>query len=137
MNMRGRIAEANSTVFALSAEPGTAQNEKEIEVKFTSDPAEWERIKNSQILAPVTEMRVQNLRAIYFDTPSDDLRKNGVVLRIRKKNRAAGVVDFKSADKNAESAFARKEVEVRSPDLQPNLALFAKSMAAALIRIVS
>ena len=112
------------------------QNNREIEVKFTSDPAEWERIKNSQILTPVTEMRTQNLRTIYFDTPADDLRKNGIVLRIRKKNRAAAVLGFKSAGRNAEGSFARKEVEVRSPDLQPNLALFAKNTAADLIRIV-
>ena len=136
MNMRGRIVEADATVFAPSAEPGAAQNEKEIEVKFTSDPAAWERIKNSQFLTPVTEMRGQNLRTIYFDTPTDDLRKNGIVLRIRKKNRAAAVLGFKSAGKNAEGSFARKEVEVRSPDLQPNLALFAKNTAADLIRIV-
>jgi inorganic triphosphatase YgiF len=64
-----------------------------------------------------------------------DLRKNGIVLRIRKKGRAAPVLGVKSTGTTADSPFLRNEIEVRSPDLEPNLALFDKNMGAMLINI--
>jgi inorganic triphosphatase YgiF len=114
----------------------TVQKDHEIEVKFTCDPATMERVANSHILRSGADMRVRRLRTIYFDTPSDDLRKSGIVLRIRKKDHTAAVLGFKSASIKAGGSFARKEVEVPSPDLQPNLALFAKKTAADVVRII-
>ena len=88
-------------------------------------------------MAGTSTSRSQNLRSIYFDTAAWDLRKNGVVLHVRKTGRAAAVLCVKLTDTAAVGPVVSKEVEVRSPDLQPNLALFDENLGSELIRIVN
>ncbi len=113
------------------------QGDREIEIKFKTDAAGMKHAAASRLLGAAGEAQVQNLRTIYFDTPSNDLRKHGIVLRIRKKGRAAPVLGFKSSAGKGGSPFARKEVEVRSRELRPNMALFENGTADELVAIVA
>ncbi len=108
------------------------RNGQELEVKFQTDSVGLECALNSGILAAASTGQTQKLRSIYFDTSSGELRKNGVVLRIRKNERASPVLTVKSASAPVDGPFLRNEVEVPSPTLRPNLSLLDKTTADSL-----
>lgn len=134
--MDSRSADVSLRVFAQSFEHGASQKSNEIEVKFGTDPSGLKRALDSPLVISASALQTQNLRSIYFDSPSGDLRKNGIVLRIRKKGRTATVLGVKSASITVDSLFLRNEIEVRSRDLEPNLALFDENTAAKLTGII-
>src|SRR3712207_5890322 len=103
--------------------PAADAGRREIEVKFRTDRYGLKRAQASQVLASVSAPRTETVRSTYFDTASGDLRKNGIVLRIRRKGRAKPVLGIKAVQEG-EGPFSRKEVEVQSPDMQPNLSRF-------------
>lgn len=108
----------------------------EVEVKFRTDAVGLQRALASPLLAEAASTPLQNLRSIYFDTASGDLRHHGIVLRLRKKGRNGAVQGIKSANHISHGPFRRREIEVRSPDLVPNLALFDQVTAAELFHLV-
>ena len=107
----------------------------EIEVKFRTDRDGLKRAQASQLMASVSAPRAESVRSTYFDTASGDLRKNGIVLRIRRKGRAKPILGVKAAQAD-DGPFSRKEVEVPSPDMQPDLTLFDEATARELIALV-
>ncbi|ANY82831.1 hypothetical protein BB934_31850 (plasmid) [Microvirga ossetica] len=108
---------------------------REIEVKFRTDRDGLKRAQASQVVASVSVPRTENVRSTYFDTVSGDLRKNGIVLRIRRKGRARPTLGVKAAQMD-DGPFSRKDVEVHSPSLYPDLTLFNEGTARELIALV-
>ena len=123
-------------VLAKPFEQGTSRKDHEIEVKFSTDLLGLNSSMGSPLFVSASSPKKQKLRTIYFDSPSGDLRNNGFILRIRKNGRARPVLGVKSASSTAESPFARNEIEVRAPNLEPDLTLFDKRTAAKLTQIL-
>jgi triphosphatase len=123
-------------VVARSTLRQAASKYHETEVKFTTDPSGLKIAIDSQLLSSGSALQTHNLRTIYFDTPEGSLRKKGIVLRIRKKGRAALVLGVKSTGTTPTSLFRRNEIEVRSRDHEPNLALFDRDTATMLMSII-
>jgi inorganic triphosphatase YgiF len=115
--------------------PAADTSRREMEVKFRADRDGLKRAQASQVVASVSAPRTETVRSIYFDTASGELRKNGIVLRIRRKGRAKPLLGIKAAQ-DGDSPFSRKEVEVPSPDMQPDLALFDEATASELSALV-
>ncbi len=114
----------------------TVRSGREIEIKFKSDLTALDLASRLQAIDGVEETRIQDLRTIYFDTPSNDLRKNGIALRIRRKGRSAPIQGIKSLNASGSVPFARKEIEVRCKGGIPDLSLFEKGTATKLLSIV-
>ena len=108
----------------------------EVEVKFSTDAAGLKLAQASPLLGAAPAFRVENLRSIYFDTAQGDLLGRGIVLRSRSRGGKGAVLAIKSAGHGPHGPFHRREVEVQSPDLQPNLALFDKTTEKFLTRII-
>lgn len=108
---------------------------REIEVKFRTDRDGLKRAQASQVVASVSAPRTETVRSTYFDTASGDLRKNGIVLRTRRKGRAAPILGVKAAQMG-DGPFSRKEIEVRSPNPHPDLTLFDGATASELVALV-
>ncbi len=114
----------------------TAGSGREIEIKFKSDLSAQGLASRLQAIDGVAETGTQDLRTLYFDTPSNHLRKNGIALRVRRKGRSAPVQAIKSLNASGSVPFARTEIEVRCKGDTPDLSLFEKGIAAKLRRIV-
>lgn len=110
--------------------------DREIEVKFRTNPAGLKRVLNSPIFAPPAVVHDQILRSNYFDTRQSDLRKQNIALRIRKRGRSGPILGVKAKRPVSEGPFSRVEIEVRSRSLQPDLRLFDPDTAAELSRLV-
>ncbi len=136
MNEHSSAANASSPSKAHRVEPGDMPRGQEIEVKFRTSPEGLKRAFGLPFFVSASATQTRQLRSVYFDTPSGDLRKNGFVLRIRRKGRAALILGVKQAGSPVDGPFLRKEVEVRSPDFQPDLALLDAALASELLRIV-
>jgi triphosphatase len=108
----------------------------ETEIKFATDSAGLERVLNSLLCTPASSFQIQNLRTIYFDTPSADLGKRKIALRIREGSQKQNVLCFKSNSVANDNFFQRTEVEVTSPHLQPDISLFDWKTREALVRII-
>ena len=134
--MDGRSLDDGLGVFEKSLEQGASRKDHEIEVKFSTDLLGLNRSMVSPLFVSASSPKKRKLRTIYFDSPSGDLRKNGLILRIRKNGRAGLVLGVKSASSTADSPFARNEIEVRARGLEPDLTLFEISTAAKLTRIL-
>jgi triphosphatase len=113
-----------------------AGRDQEIEIKFRSDAAGLARLLDAPLLKSANDFQTKNLKATYFDTPSNALRKNGIILRIRKSADDAAVLGMKAPGTAGDGPFHRKEVEVKSPSMKPNLALFDKTTEKLLRRII-
>jgi triphosphatase len=114
----------------------SAEGNWETEIKFATDSAGLALASNSPLLASASLFQIQNLRTIYFDTPSGALRKRKIILRIRESAQKQNILCFKSNSVANNNLFQRTEVEVTSPDLQPDIALFDEKTRAALVEII-
>jgi inorganic triphosphatase YgiF len=115
--------------------PEADASRREIKVKFRTDRDGLKRVQASQLVASVSAPRTESVRSTYFDTASGDLRKDGIVLRIRKKGRGKPILGVKATQADA-GPFSHKEVEVPSPDMQPDLTLFDEATASELSALV-
>src|SRR5687767_6016624 len=104
-----------------------AGQDQEIEIKFRTDADGLARLLEAPLIKTARDRQTKILKTTYFDTPSNALRKKGVILRARKSDDAAAVLGMKAPGAAGDGPFQRKEVEVNSPSLKPNLALFDKT----------
>jgi triphosphatase len=109
---------------------------RELEIKFKTDAAGLKLAYGSELLSTdAADAPRQTLRSVYFDTPTGDLRKQRMVLRVRKMRRMH-VMGLKWARPLAEAPFSRSEIEVRVPSLDPDINLFSEEIAAELSRVI-
>lgn len=108
----------------------------EVEVKFRTDAKSQGQVLRSPLLGPAAARKAQTLRSIYFDSKNLDLLKHGVVLRVRKTGQSGPVMCVKFQGSQRDGVFQRREIEVKSPDLSPDLKLFDETTAAKLLRIL-
>jgi triphosphatase len=113
-----------------------AGRDQEIEIKFRTDAAGLARLLDSPLVKTANDLHTENLKATYFDTPSNALRKRGTILRIRKSGDDVPVLGMKAPGAAGDGPFHRRELEVNSPSLKPNLALFDKTTEKFLTRII-
>jgi len=117
-------------------EPLELPTGRELEVKFKTDSAGLKLALRSELLAiETTDGPRRTLRSVYFDTPAGDLRKQRMVLRVRKV-RSTHIMGLKWARPLAEAPFSRSEIEVRVPRLDPDITLFGEEIAAELRRVI-
>ncbi|GEO13818.1 CYTH domain-containing protein [Microvirga aerophila] len=115
--------------------PTANSGRQDIEIKFRTDRDGLMRAQASQVLAVVSAPCTETVCSAYFDTASGDLRKNGIVLRIRRTGRAKPILGVKVAQAY-DDLLPRKEVEVHMPDMQPDLSLFDEATAIELSALV-
>ena len=113
-----------------------AGRDQEIEIKFRSDAAGLARLLEAPLIKTANGLQTENLKATYFDTPSNALRKKGTILRIRKSGDDVPMLGMKAPGAAGDGPFHRREVEVNSPSPKPNLALFDKTTEKFLTRII-
>ena len=113
-----------------------AGRDQEIEIKFRSDAAGLARLLEAPLIKSANTLQTETLKATYFDTPSNALREKGIILRIRKSGNDVPVLGMKAPGAAGGGPFQRMEVEVNSPSLKPNLALFDKSTEKFVTRII-
>ena len=99
---------------------------RELEVKFKTDAAGLKLALRSELLAIETaDGPRRTLRSVYFDTPAGDLRKQRMVLRVRKV-RSTHIMGLKGAMPLADAPFSGRETEVRVPRPDPDINLFGE-----------
>ncbi len=113
-----------------------AGRDQEIEIKFRTDAAGLARLLDAPLFKTANDLQTETLKATYFDTPANALRKKGIILRIRKSGDAVPVLGMKAPGAASDGPFHRREVEVNSPSVKPNLALFGKTTEKFLTRIM-
>lgn len=96
----------------------------EIEVKFQASRPALERVLAARQLHGAVVAPERELLSTYFDTPGRDLQRAGLTLRLRRKGRSIPVLGVKWTREAAADLFTRGEVEVRSPDGEPDIELF-------------
>jgi triphosphatase len=117
-------------------EPVELPTGRKLEVKFKTDAAGLKLALRSELLAiETTDAPRRTLRSVYFDTPAGDLRKQRMILRVRKV-RSSHIMGLKGATPLAEAPFSRREMEVRVPSFDPNITLFGEEIAAELSRVI-
>lgn len=120
----------------MSSEEVSEPIDRETEIKFRAEADDLTRLLASTYFTSSPQASDQQLRTRYFDTPADDLAREGIALRIRKAGRRGPVLGLKASLASGDSPFSRTEIEVRSPGLEPDLTLFDAETAAALDRII-
>jgi triphosphatase len=117
-------------------EPVKPPTGRELEIKFKTDAEGLKLALRSELLSTAAaDAPRRTLRSFYFDTPAGDLRKQRMVLLVRKVRRTHIMV-LKSARPLAEGPFSRSEMEVRVPSLDPKITLFTEEIAAELSRVI-
>ena len=124
----------DSTSYAQATE--TAESGREVEIKFRADAATIQAVLNAPQLAGVTVGPEREFVSTYFDTPSRELKSNGITLRLRRKGRAAPVLGVKWTAETTEDAFTRGEIEVRAPEGMPDINLFEPELRDRLSSVI-
>jgi triphosphatase len=111
--------------------------QREIEVKLITEPEGLAAALASPLLrAGATASPERKLASVYFDTPEGDLRRNRMALRVRRSGRGAPVMTLKWPAEPGEGVFARGEIEIAVPKLQPELSLLQGETAERLRALV-
>jgi inorganic triphosphatase YgiF len=109
---------------AVTAPPDPAAPPREVEVKFRASAAQVKAVRASSLLHEGRTSRAQELVTTYFDTAGKDLRREGLMLRLRRRGRASPLLSVKWQSPSEEGLFARGEVEVRCADGLPAIERF-------------
>ncbi len=121
---------------APAAKAPADRAQQEVEIKFATDAAGLAAALKSDLLRVEKPNPARKLVSIYFDTPDWALRKRRMALRVRRNGRAAPVMTLKWPLLAAGDVFARGEVEVRAPNMEPDISRFDADMAASLREII-
>jgi hypothetical protein len=79
-----------------NVEPASNTTSRELELKFTTDSSGLALAFASPLLqSSVPDAPGRALASVYFDTPTGDLKKQGMVLRVRRAGRSAPVMTLK------------------------------------------
>lgn len=120
---------SEQAIASTSTEPPPARSTAEIEIKFQADRPALDAIMSSRHLQGAAALGPEReLLSIYFDTPGRNLRRSGLVLRLRRKGRAMPVLGVKWSDESAGDLFARGEIETRAPNGEPDIGLFESAI---------
>lgn len=103
---------------------------RETELKLVLAPGEGARLPASPLLAGV-EARRSRFSAIYFDTPTRELSRHGLGLRLRREGRHWRIT-LKAAGESAAGLHQRPEWEYPVPGPVLDLARFSGTPLAAL-----
>jgi len=129
-------ARTRVTLPTPRVEPVEPPTGRELEVKFKTDAAGLKLALRSELLAIETaDAPRRTLRSVYFDTSAGDLRKQRMVLRVRKV-RNTHIMGLKGARPLADVPFSRSEMEACVPSLDPDITLFGEEIAAELSRVI-
>ena len=110
---------------------------REVELKFTTDSSGLAQALAAPALrAETRDPPAKNLISVYFDTSAGDLKREGLVLRIRRAGRSAPLMTLKWKADEAEGLFSRGEIEIRCRALQPELGLFDEAVAARVAGLI-
>jgi inorganic triphosphatase YgiF len=113
------------------------RGQREIEIKLITSPEGLAAALGSPLLrAAANAPAGRKLASVYFDTPQGDLRSNRMSLRVRRSGRSAPVMTLKWPVDPGEGAFARGEIEMPVPKLQPDLSLLQGEIAERLRALV-
>jgi inorganic triphosphatase YgiF len=107
-------------------------NDREFEIKFSTDSAGLLAAWNSQLLAGAATPSGQTLKSIYYDTAQGDLMRRGMTLRLRRAGRGAPVLTFKWSAPVTEGPFSRGEIQARHPGADLDINLLGEPVAAEL-----
>ncbi len=110
--------------------------QQEVEIKFVTDSSGLAAALGSDLLRVEKPSPARKLVSIYFDTPDWALKQRKMALRVRRNGRAAPIMTLKWPTETAGDIFARGEVEVRAPKMEPDLSLFDADLAASLREIL-
>jgi len=118
-----------------SAEPAPlgTKDRQEIELKFLLDEDAFKAAQQSDLLGGDKRRAVRRLRSVYFDTAEGHLSRTRTVLRMRTQ-RGAHVMTVKGLGGDPANPFLRREIEVKSPSAEPDLALLDAVVAADIRR---
>lgn len=98
---------------------------REIEIKFRAREGGLGAALASPIFKDASLSKPQELIAVHFDTSKNDLKRQGITLRVRKTGGSPPVLGVKWAGLAGEGGvFGRGEIEVRCSDGEPDLNLF-------------
>ena len=139
---------AETPAVQAGTKPGEGKSsaksgEREIELKFMVNGAGLSQALASPLLHPqAPEPPSRSLISTYFDTPNWDLRKQRIVLRIRRNGRKTPLMAIKWTPEESEGPFSRGEIEIAlegaKPDIDnPNLDLFEAPVAEKLRRFIA
>jgi triphosphatase len=131
------LARINSTAAKLSVKPPAQipSSDREIELKFLVSEVDFKAIQHSALLgSPEGSSGAQRLHSIYFDTDAGDLRRQRIILRIRRL-RNGRVLTLKWPGRAGGGTFERGEIEVSTQSSVPDPLLLGEDVAAEIIRV--
>lgn len=131
----------NKTGATAGATPAPTESpavdSREVELKFSAAEPDLMRPDLEAWLAAAGPAKAQELRSVYFDTPGQDLRRHGVVVRLRrKKGQGSPLLGVKWKVGASEGFFSRGEIEVSCPGSAPDLALLDRAVHKRLSAII-
>jgi triphosphatase len=114
----------------------TQQRDREIEVKFSCEPATLAQVLKAKTLSGAELRPPLELHAIYYDTSDLRLRNAQCVLRIRTTDQKQPLLCLKSMAPEGSGIFHRLEAEVPAPGGQADVSLFDAETKARLAKLI-
>jgi triphosphatase len=125
-----------ATLPTLYAEPIKLPAGRELQIKFKTDSEGLKLALRSELLsAHTTKTLSRTLRSVYFDTLAWNLRKQRMLLRVRKA-RNEHIMGLKSSRPLKDGTLSNSQIDVRVPSLDPAITLFDEEIAAELNRVI-